>query len=339
MASNNQPRTEFNQALKAIASERGIDVNVIIDAIKQAIIAAFRRDAKESGIEYSEETIFDAQIDSLDGGARVLVDGKDVTPPGFGRIAAQTAKQVIHQKIREAERGIVMEEFTGKIGSLVSGTVLRFDGPNVRIDMGKTEGVMPQDERVPSERLAQGQRLTFLLKEVRETVKDKEIILSRADSQFVVKLFAREVPEIGANSVEIKLISREAGVRTKIAVYSTQSGVDPVGSCVGQKGVRVQAVTNELGGERVDVIPYNEDMAELIKLALAPADNLTVKISKKTLEATVTAPEDQLSLAIGKDGQNVRLASKLTGYKIEITASGESSQVEAPVEVVEDTSK
>ncbi|MEK7472596.1 MAG: transcription termination factor NusA [Patescibacteria group bacterium] len=326
MASNNQPRTEFNQALKAIASERGIDVNVIIDAIKQAIIAAFRRDQKESGVEYSEETVFDAQIDSLDGGAKVLVDGKDVTPPGFGRIAAQTAKQVIHQKIREAERGIVMEEFTGKIGSLVSGTVLRFDGPNVRIDMGKTEGFMPQDERVPSERLAQGQRLTFLLKDIRETIKDKEIILSRADSQFVVKLFAREVPEIGANSVEIKLISREAGVRTKIAVYTSQSGVDPVGSCVGQKGVRVQAVTNELGGERVDVIPYNEDPSELIKFALAPAENLVVKVSKKTLEATVTAPEDQLSLAIGKDGQNVRLASKLTGYKIEIIASSESNQ-------------
>jgi len=321
MASNNQPRTEFNQALKAIASERGIEVNVIIDAIKQAIIAAFRRDQKESGVEFPEETVFDAQIDSLDGGAKVLVDGLDVTPPGFGRIAAQTAKQVIHQKIREAERGIVMEEFTGKIGSLVSGTVLRFDGPNVRVDMGKTEGFMPQDERVPSERLAQGQRLTFLLKDIRETIKDREIILSRADPQFVVKLFAREVPEIGANSVEIKLISREAGVRTKIAVFSTQSGVDPVGSCVGQKGVRVQAVTNELGGERVDVIPYNEDFSELIALALAPAEGLKVKVSKKTLEATVTAPEDQLSLAIGKDGQNVRLASKLTGYKIEILGS------------------
>lgn len=315
---NNQPRTEFSQALKAITQERGLDVNVIIDAIKQAIIAAFRRDAKESGVEYSEETVFDAQIDSLDGGATVFVDGKDVTPPGFGRIAAQTAKQVIHQKIREAEMGVIMDEFSGKIGSLVSGIVLRFDGANVRVDMGRTEGVMPSEERIPSERLSQGQRLTFLLKEVRETIKGREVILTRSDSQFVVKLFAREVPEIGANSVEIKLISREAGVRTKIAVNSLQSGVDPVGSCVGQRGVRVQAVTNELGGERVDVIPYNEDPAELIKLALAPAADLSVKVSKKTLEATVTAPEDQLSLAIGKDGQNVRLASKLTGYKIEI---------------------
>ena len=315
---NNQPRTEFSQALKAIVQERGLDANTIIDAIKQAIIAAFRRDQKEVGIEYGEEVAFDAEINSLDGGAKVSIDGKDVTPPGFGRIAAQTAKQVIHQKIREAERGVIMEEFTGKIGSLVSGIVLRFDGPNVRVDMGRTEGFMPAEERIPSERLSQSQRLTFLLKDIRETIKGREIILSRADPAFVVKLFAREVPEIGANSVDIKLISREAGVRTKIAVYSTTSGVDPVGSCVGQKGVRVQAVTNELGGERVDVIPWNEDFSELIKLALAPAENLVVKINKKTLEAKVTAPEDQLSLAIGKEGQNVRLASKLTGFKIEI---------------------
>jgi N utilization substance protein A len=324
------PRTEFAQALKAIAAERGLDANVIIDAIKQAIVAAFRRDAKESGVEYPEETIIDAEINSLDGGAKVLIDGKDVTPPGFGRIAAQTAKQVIHQKIREAERGVIMEEFTGKIGSLVSGIVLRFDGPNVRVDMGRTEGFMPAEERIPSERLSQSQRLTFLLKDIRETIKGREIILSRADPAFVVKLFAREVPEIGANSVDIKLISREAGVRTKIAVYSTTSGVDPVGSCVGQKGVRVQAVTNELGGERVDVIPWNEDFSELIKLALAPAENLVVKINKKTLEAKVTAPEDQLSLAIGKEGQNVRLASKLTGFKIEILG------VPVEVPIVED---
>jgi N utilization substance protein A len=188
---NNQPRTEFNQALKAIAQERNIDVNVIIDAIKQAIIAAFRRDQKEIGVEYAEETVIDAQIDSLDGGAKIFVDGKDATPPGFGRIAAQTAKQVIHQKIREAERGVVMEEFTGKVGSLVSGIVLRFDGPNVRVDMGRTEGIMPQEERVPQERLSLGQRLTFLLKDIRETIKGKEIILSRSDVQFVVKLFAR----------------------------------------------------------------------------------------------------------------------------------------------------
>lgn len=322
---NNQPRTEFNQALKAIATERGLDANVILEAIQQAIIAAFRRDAKESGNEYPEEIKITAQIDSLDGGAKVFIDGKDVTPPGFGRIAAQTAKQVIHQKIREAERGVVMEEFTGKVGSLVSGIVLRFDGPNVKVDLGRTEGVMLSEDRVPQERLTQGQRLTFLLKDIRETSKGKEIFLSRSDPQFVVKLFAREVPEINSGSVEIKMVSREAGVRTKIVVFSGQSGVDPVGSCVGQKGVRVQSVTNELGGERVDVIPYTEDMTELIKLALAPAEELIVKVDKKNLTAGVTAPEDQLSLAIGKDGQNVRLATRLTGYKIDIVSSGTSS--------------
>ncbi len=339
---NNQPRTEFSQALKAITQERGLDAKTIIEAIKQAIIAAFRRDQKEIGVEYPEEVIIDAEINSLDGGAKVLVDGKDVTPPGFGRIAAQTAKQVIHQKIREAERGVIMDEFSGKIGSLVSGIVLRFDGPNVRVDMGRTEGFMPAEERIPTERLSQGQRLTFLLKDIIETIKGKELILSRADPSFVVKLFAREVPEISANSVEIKLIAREAGVRTKIAVYSGASGVDPVGSCVGQKGVRVQAVTNELGGERVDVIPFNEDYTELISLALAPAENLEVKINKKTLVAEVTAPEDQLSLAIGKDGQNVRLASKLSGYKIEIIgAPTEELSVEAEKkeEKTEDTPK
>ncbi len=338
---NNQPRTEFSQALKAITQERGLDAKTIIDAIKQAIIAAFRRDQKEIGIEYPEEVVIDAEINSLDGGAKVLVDGKDVTPPGFGRIAAQTAKQVIHQKIREAERGVIMDEFTGKIGSLVSGIVLRFDGPNVRVDMGRTEGFMPGEERIPTERLSQGQRLTFLLKDIRETIKGKELILSRADPDFVIKLFAREVPEIAAKSVEIKLVAREAGVRTKIAVFSEASGVDPVGSCVGQKGVRVQAVTNELGGERVDVIPFNEDYSELISLALAPAENLEVKVNKKTLVAEVTAPEDQLSLAIGKDGQNVRLASKLTGYKIEIIGAPitEEEKIEKKEQVTKDTQK
>lgn len=336
---NNQPRTEFSQALKAIAQERGLDASVILEAIKQAIIAAFKRDAKERGEDYPEETVFDAEINSLDGGAKILLEGKDVTPPGFGRIAAQTAKQVIHQKIREAERGVIMEEFGNKIGSLVSGIVLRFDGPNVRIDMGRTEGVMPAEERVPTERLNQGQRLSFLLKDIKETIKGKEIILSRSDPEFVVKLFAREVPEISAKTVEIKLISREPGTRTKIAVFSSVSGVDPVGSCVGQKGVRVQAVTNELGGERVDVIPFDDDPVELIKLALAPAENLEVSIDKNTMEATVVAPEEQLSLAIGKDGQNVRLASKLTGYKIEILGGlTKEEKIEKKEALTEDSS-
>lgn len=311
------PRTEFAQALKAIANERGLDPAVILETIKQAIIAAYRRDAKERG-EETEELEFEVEINPKNGEAKVFADKKDVTPPGFGRIAAQTAKQVIHQKIREAEKGAIMDEFSGRIGTLISGMILRFDGPDVRIDISRTEAIMPAVERIPNERLSLNQRLSFLLKEIRDDLRGREIILSRADPVFVEKLFAREVPEIGSGSVIIKLIAREAGVRTKIAVFSNQSGVDPVGSCVGQKGVRVQAVTNELGGERVDIIPFTEDMAELIEASLSPAENLTVKINEKTKTAKVTAPEDQLSLAIGKDGQNVRLAAKLTGYRIEV---------------------
>ncbi len=360
------PRTEFAQALHAIAQERGLDPNVILDTIKQAIIAAYKRDAREQGIDTDTQD-YDVLLDSGNGEAKVFSwpmpsltnedgteltseefqakneeakkDKKDVTPPGFGRIAAQTAKQVIHQKIREAEKGAVMDEFTGRIGMVMTGMILRFEGPDVRVDLGKTEGLMPKEERVPNERLNPNQRMSFLLKDIRETMKGKQIILSRADALFVHKLFEREVPEISSHSVEVKAIAREAGVRTKMAVFSNQSGVDPVGSCVGQKGVRVQAVTNELGGERVDIIPWTEDMATLIASSLAPADGLIVTLSQKDKTATVKAPVDQLSLAIGKDGQNARLAAKLTGWKIEIkelpgeakteTTSTEKAEVKA----------
>ncbi|OGM58585.1 transcription termination factor NusA [Candidatus Woesebacteria bacterium RIFCSPLOWO2_01_FULL_37_19] len=318
------PRTEFAQALRAIATERGLEADVILDTIKQAIVAAYKRDAREKG-EDTESFDYDAEIHPSSGEAKIYSwplekpkERKDVTPPGFGRIAAQTAKQVIHQKIREAEKGAIMDEFSGRIGSLISGIILRFEGPDVRIDLGRTEGIMPADERVPNERLNIGQRLSFLLIDIKETMKGKLIILSRASPDFVKKLFEREVPEISTGSVEVKLIAREAGVRTKMAVSSNQSGVDPVGSCVGQKGVRVQAVTNELGGERVDIIPYTEKMSDLVKAALAPAEGLSVTLDESSRTAKIKAPEDQLSLAIGKDGQNARLAAKLTGYKIEI---------------------
>jgi N utilization substance protein A len=342
------PRTEFAQALRAIATERGLDPDVIIDAVKQAIIAAYKRDAKDKG-EDVDLMGFDVEINPGNGEARVFSwpipapkeeeegivatpppakpeDRKDVTPPGFGRIAAQIAKQVIHQKIREAEKGVIMDEFSLRVGGLISGMILRFDGPDVRVDLGRTEGIMPADERVPNEKLNSNQRLTFLLKDIIETPRGKQIILSRADSAFVEKLFEREVPEIGSGSVEIKATSREAGVRTKIAVSSKQSGVDPVGSCVGQKGVRVQAVTNELGGERVDIVPYNEDVGEFIKAALLPAEGLSVTLKKKESLAIVEAPEEQLSLAIGRDGQNARLAAKLTGWKIEIESLKEAKK-------------
>lgn len=336
-------RTEFSQALKAIATERGLNPDVILETIKQAIIAAYKRDAKEQGVEV-DNFDYEAVIDPVNGETKVFAwdlpaedatpeqvkeakkGRKDVTPPGFGRIAAQTAKQVIHQKIREAEKGVIMEEFQEKVGSLVSGLVLRFDGPNVKVDLGRTEAILLAEDRIPNERLNLNQRLTFLIKEINDTPRGKEIFLSRASSEFVSKLFAREVPEISSGSVEIKAIAREAGVRTKAAVYSTQTGVDPVGSCVGQKGVRVQAVTNEIGGERVDVIPWSEDLAELIKASLSPAEDLTVTIDEEKKTAKVNAPEDQLSVAIGKDGQNVRLTAKLTGYRIEVEGDGKISE-------------
>jgi N utilization substance protein A len=342
------PRTEFAQALRAIASERKLDAEVIIDTIKQAIIAAYKRDARERE-EDVEEMEFDVEINPASGEAKIFLlsadkpDKKtDVTPPGFGRIAAQTAKQVIHQKIREAEKGAIMDEFSDRVGSLISGMILRFDGPDVRVDLGRAEGIMPASERVPNERLNPNQRLTFLLQDIIEGQRGKQIILSRADGAFVQKLFEREVPEMSSGSVEIRATSREPGVRTKIAVFSNQSGVDPVGSCVGQKGVRVQAVTNELGGERVDIIPFTEDTSDLVKAALSPAENLSVTLDEDNKVAVVKAPEDQLSLAIGKDGQNARLAAKLTGWKIEIKEMVDitkKSKKKKDKEEVEDTEK
>lgn len=332
-------RTEFSQALRAIATERGLDADIILETIRQAYVAAFKRDARERGEDF-EELAHEAVIDPNTGEARIIQweedaetgeiksEKKDVTPPGFGRIAAQTAKQVIHQKIREAEKGALMDEYEGRIGQLVSGTVLRFDGANVRVDLGKAEAVMPSEERAPSERLNPSQRLTFLLKEINDTPRGKQIILSRVDQDFVKKIFAREVPEIASGSVEIKSIAREPGVRTKIAVFSDQAGVDPVGSCVGQKGVRVQSVTNELGGERVDIIPWTSDTESFIKATLAPVEIESIKLSEdeEGKKAIIRVPEDQLSLAIGKEGQNVRLASKITGYRIEVEGTGEPKQ-------------
>lgn len=353
-------RTEFNQALKAIATERGLDSDVILQTIREAYVAAYRRDAKDRG-ENTDGFDYEAEIDPMTGEAKIFgweVDEegtatgerKNVTPPGFGRIAAQTAKQVIHQKIREAEKGIMMDEYEGRVGSLVSGIVLRFDGSSVRVDLGKSEALMPAEERVPSERLNPSQRLTFLLKEIIDTPRGKQMILSRIDPEFILKVFAREVPEIASGSVEIKGVARDPGIRTKIAVYSSQPGVDPVGSCVGQKGVRVQSVTNELGGERVDVIPWTEDAQEFIKGTLAPVNVISVEINKEEETAKVTVPSSELSLAIGKDGQNVRLASRLTGFRIEVEGDGtetaapeitndeqqETNQVEEKTEEVQD---
>ena len=312
-------RSEFSLALNQVASERGIDPSVVLETIKAAILAAYRKDY---GVAETETLA--VEVNSDNGAIKIVKDGKDITPPGFGRIAAQTAKQVLLQRNREAEKQAVLADYQTKIGSIVSGMVLRFDGPNVIIDIGRTQAVMPPSEQSQGERYHLNQRLTFYIEGIRETMRGNDIIVSRAHKGLVEGLFRREVPEVAQGSVELKIIAREAGGRTKVAVYSNQSGVDPVGSCVGQKGVRVQAVISELGGnEKVDIIQWSDDTREFIMAALAPAKDMEVTLDEPKKAALVLVPDDQLSLAIGRDGQNVRLAAKLTGWKIDIRGKGE----------------
>ncbi|MCL4353833.1 transcription termination factor NusA [Patescibacteria group bacterium] len=307
-------RSEFVLALNQVVTERGIDASVVIEAVENAILAAYRKD--HPGIEIED---YRATLNKNTGEARIFCGDKDVTPPGFGRIAAQTAKQVILQKIREREKEAILSDYKTKVGTVVSGMVLRFAGPNVIFDIGKAEGIMPASEQIPNERYHLNQRLSVYVSEIRKGLKGEEIIVSRSHNGLLEGLFKREVPEIAQGNVLIKTIAREPGNRTKVAVYSNQPGIDPVGSCVGQKGVRVQSIIAELGGlEKVDIIQWQEDIKGYIAQALSPAKNTSIKIDEENKIAIVAVPKDELSLAIGKDGQNVRLASRLTGYRIEM---------------------
>lgn len=322
-------RSEFALALNQVATERGIDPSVVLETIKAAILAAYRKDY---GMD--ETLTLTVDLNSDNGEAKVMQDGKDVTPSGFGRIAAQTAKQVILQRIREAEKSAVLADYQGKIGGIAPGMVLRFDGPNVIIDIGRTQAVMPVSEQNPAERYHLNQRLTFFIEGIRETMRGNEIIVSRAHKGLVEGLFKREVPEVAQGSVELRVVAREAGNRTKVAVYSNAPGVDPVGSCVGQKGVRVQAVISELGSnEKVDIIQWSDDMKQFLMSSLAPAKDMEVTLDEKKQAAEVLVPDDQLSLAIGREGGNVRLAAKLTGWKIDIKGKGGPAVVETPADV------
>lgn len=240
------------------------------------------------------------------------------TKADYGRIAAQTAKQVIIQKIREAEKVSVMTEFGQKEGEIVTGTVQRIERGNIFVDMGRTVGILPYEEQIPGERYKQGERVRAYLYAVEETPKGILLRLSRSHPKFLVELFKTEAPEIASGAVEVKAIAREAGSRSKIAVYSSDSHIDPIGSLVGQRGVRVSTVMSELGGEKIDIIDWSEDPAKFIEEALSPAKIQKIDINKEENKATVTVAEDQQSLAIGKGGQNVRLAAKLTGWKIDI---------------------
>jgi len=313
--------TEFSAALNQVATERGIPVESVLESIKMALLTAYKKDRKETSGEDIEIEGYTAELNADTGEVKILLEGKDITPSGFGRIAAQTAKQVILQKIRETEKEVVASEFRAKVGTIVIGTVFRMDNGVVVMDLGKnrTQGIMPQGEQIQTESYRLNQKLKVLVKDIRQIPgRGTEIIVSRSDPQFVAKLFEQEVPEIAASTVIIEAIAREAGSRTKIAVSSKDDKVDPVGSCVGQKGVRVQSIIAELFGEKIDIVPFSIITEKFIAASLAPAKVTDVELDKKETRAIVTVPEDQQSLAIGKDGQNARLANKLTKWKIDI---------------------
>lgn len=341
---SNIVRTEFAAAISQIAAERKISEESIYNAIKQALVSAFR---KQMG-ELDNESYYFVELDKSNGESRIFrapvterdeeteeilawdeSKAVDVTPAGFGRIAAQTAKQVILQKIRESEKDQVIADYEQRIGEIVTAQILRMQGRSVILDIGRGQGLMPPEEQMRGEFYRVNSRITVLIKEIRETHRGKQIIVSRSDKDLVAKLFEREVPELASGAVEIVAIAREAGVRTKMAVRSTQEGVDPVGSCVGQRGVRVQEVIRELNNEKLDIIPWSDNPMLLMQGALAPAEGLAIKIDQKEQVATVIAPDDQLSLAIGRGGQNVRLAAKLTGFKITIKSAGGQIESEA----------
>ncbi len=308
-------RSEFYLALNQVATERGVSVEDILETVQNAILAAYRKDHPDVDLESNEYSV---TLNKNTGEARVFHKSTDITPPGFGRIAAQTAKQVILQKVREKEKEAILSDYATRVGSIMNGLILRFAGPNIIVDFGKSEAIMPKEEQILAEKYHINQRLTFYLVEIREGLRGQELVVSRAHPGLLEGLFKREVPELAQGNVEVKGIAREAGSRTKIAVASTQSGIDPVGSLVGQKGVRVQAVIQEFGGmEKIDIIQWSDDIKQFIANALSPAKELTITLNEENKTAFVMAPQDQLSILIGKEGQNARLASKLTGWRIE----------------------
>jgi len=313
---------ELLSSLEYIEKEKGVSREVLFDAIRHALISACRK----SFPQYGED--FDVQIDPATFRIQLLREGKPFQDPHFGRIAAQTAKQVIIQKIREAQRDSIFDEFTGKQGDIVSGTVHRVDARAIIVDFGKTEGILPAREMSPVDQYRQGNVIRAYVVEVNRTARGPEIILSRSHPDFVKKLFEMEVPEIADKLVLIKGVSREAGSRSKVAVVSSDSKIDCVGSCVGVRGQRVKNIVRELEGEKIDIVPYSENIEEFIKSAMSPAEILTMKLDSSRKIADILVKDDQLSLAIGKRGQNVRLASKLVGWTIDVRSEGQRAALD-----------
>ena len=316
---------EILAILEQLEREKGIKKEVLIQAVESAIASAAK---KVINLKPGQEV--KVQMDEATGKIKATCDGRSVTSMDFGRIAAQTAKQVILQKIREAEKEVVFTEFQGKVGDIVSGTVYRFEKGNIVVDLlGRAEGILFRREQCPHEEFRQGERIRTYLVEVKKESRGPQIILSRAHPNFVKKLFELEVPEIYEGIVEIRSIARQPGERTKLTVYSKDSKVDSVGACVGMRGNRVKNIVNELRGEKIDIVRYNEDMHDYIAAALAPAKIAEIRLDKANQRAEVVVEDDQLSLAIGKHGQNVRLASRLIGWELDIRPKkGKEAEVE-----------
>ncbi len=329
-------QSDFLLAIRQIASERGIDAEEVITAVSEAIVAAYRRD-----FDPDKDAEITAKINDDNGSFSIFVNGKEEKiPREFGRIASQTAKQVILQKVTEAERDSVMSQFEKKIGTLEMGVVQRFDGQNIIVEIGKLAAILPPSEQIYGEVYRPGMKIKVYLKEFIETpFGQKRIVVSRSSDLVIKALFENEIPEVSNSTVVIKDIAREAGARTKVSVTSDVAGIDPIGACVGQRGMRIVAMTNELGSEKIDIIQYDEDIQKYIRNALSPAKPLDITLDEDEKTAKVTVASDQLSLAIGKDGQNVRLAAKLTGWKIDIEGDSpeESNEDKDKVESKEES--
>ena len=359
-------------AIQELEKEKGIKKEYLLDSIESALLTAYRRNYnsqenvkvvvdRETGashlysvkevVEHAETPILQISLEEarkIDKEAQIgsTVD-VELIPKNFGRIAAQTAKQVIIQKLREAEREIIYNEYNERKGEIVSGIIQKADQNIVVMDLGKVEGVMPAKEQIPTEKYHVNDKIKGYILDVEKGAKGvPQVIISRACPEFVKKLFEFEIPEIYEGVIEIKAVSRDAGSRSKVAVYSPNENIDPVGSCVGQKGVRIQNIINELNGEKIDVIEWNADLSIYISSALLPAQVMAVDIDEENRVAQVIVPDDQLSLAIGKSGQNARLAAKLTGlsdWRIDIKSETQFRNIlmekQAEIESTDDTNE
>ena len=343
-------KSDFLVALTQLAAERNLPREIVLSAIEAALASAYRKDSIAAGQDISVKldpgsgevtvTILKTVVEEVEddvieinlADARAIkpdaVIGESIAtesmPHSAGRIAAQTAKQVVMQRLREAEREIVFEEYTDKVGEVFSVTVLRVEPRQVVVDIGRGEAVMPVSEQMPIERYRQGQKFKAILSSVERTTKGTELIVSRADKALLKRLFEMEVPEIYSGAVEIVAIAREAGSRSKVGVRARQDGVDPIGSCVGLRGVRIQNIVNELQGEKIDVLEWDKDVGRFIANSLNPAQVMRVELDPTTQAAIAVVPDRQLSLAIGKEGQNARLAAKLTGWNVDIKSATEA---------------